>query len=156
MYYVLNDNRAKAREAFVAAENEIDDLYHNYSGYYAVDYFDSKKEAEQFCESFNLYEGEPDVELWCCSRGCKMTAYDYAHRGDGCVYEGRDFDAEEAEHKEYLNYYHKVEDGEITLDGVPDYFRNDIKNAIEINRANRLNHPVQSVRVRRERTPRRN
>lgn len=85
-FYVINDSIAKAREAFVIAENKIDEF--NYSGYYTVSIFDSREEADKFCETYNYYDNEPDVECFCCSKGCVMTAYDYAHRGDGCVYEG--------------------------------------------------------------------
>lgn len=85
-FYVMNDFTAKAREAFVIAENKVDEL--DYYGYYTVDTFDSKEKADKFCEDFNAYIDEPDVEFNCCSKGCTMTAYENAHRGDGCVYEG--------------------------------------------------------------------
>lgn len=88
MFYVVDDARARAREAFVTDALGLARARSSYSYYFVVEFFDNREEADGFCESYNYYDDEPDVELTCCSKGCTMTAFDYAHRGDGCAYEG--------------------------------------------------------------------
>ena len=89
-FYVISDERAKVREAFVMPEPEPDepDPLDGYSGWFTVASFDSVEEAKAFCDSYNEYEGESDVSFSCCSRGCTMCAYDAAHSTGYCAHEG--------------------------------------------------------------------
>lgn len=84
-YYVIDDERAKSREAFVIAEDEE---LSSYSYWFTVAVFNNRKEAEEFCDKYNSYDGCDDIELDCCSDGCIMSAYDYYHSSGRCAYEG--------------------------------------------------------------------
>ena len=87
-YYVISDMKLEYREAFVCPEDEVDEKISNYSGYFIVDTFDTAEEAESFCTHYNNYDGEPCVKCSCCSNGCVMSAWLYAHWNDKCAYQG--------------------------------------------------------------------
>lgn len=93
-YYVVNDCWADAREAFVSVN--CSDYNGEYGGYYVVEEFESLEEAEDFCRNFNAYEGIEGRYLNCCSEGCHMNAFDYAHWNGKCAFMGR-FEEEEEE-----------------------------------------------------------
>ena len=86
---LVNDANREYREAFIIEDNEFDNIQSNYSGYYVVENLGdiSTEEADKICSDYNSYAGEPDVELHCCSEGCTMSAYQYAHM-TGCAYSG--------------------------------------------------------------------
>ena len=88
--YLVNDMKMEYREAFIVDnEEELSEIQSNYSGYYVVENLGdiSDDEANKICSDYNSYAGEPDVELHCCSEGCTMSAYQYAHM-TGCAYSG--------------------------------------------------------------------
>ena len=87
-FFVLDDMKCRHRDAFVCPCDEVEEKFHNYSGYYLVKGFETEAEAESFCESYNRYDGEPDEVLSCCSNGCRMTAYEAAHWNGLCAYTG--------------------------------------------------------------------
>lgn len=87
-YYVIDDERSNAREAFVTDEEKSDECLANYSGYYIVKEFEKEEDADKFCIAYNSYEGVPPVELSCCSNGCTVSAWDYAHWNGKCAYTG--------------------------------------------------------------------
>ena len=62
-FYVISDERAKVREAFVMPEPEPDepDPLDGYSGWFTVASFDSVEEAKAFCDSYNEYEDDPSI-----------------------------------------------------------------------------------------------
>ena len=88
-YYVISDMKLEYRDAFVCLEDEFDEKISNYSGYFIVDTFDTAEEVEIFCTHYNNYDGEPDVKCSCCSNGCVMSAWEYAHWNDKCAYQGK-------------------------------------------------------------------
>ena len=88
-YYVISDMKLEYRDAFVCPEDEFDEKISNYSGYFIVDTFDTAEEAESFCAHYNNYDGEPCVKCSCCSNGCVMSAWLYAHWNDKCAYQGK-------------------------------------------------------------------
>ena len=88
-YYVISDMKLEYRDAFVCPEDEFDEKISNYSGYFIVDTFDTAEEAEIFCTHYNNYDGESDVKCSCCSNGCVMSAWEYAHWNDKCAYQGK-------------------------------------------------------------------
>lgn len=93
-YYLTDDAKCYYRDAVIFDEEELEEATSNYSGYYVVDIVEAEtlEEAEKICNDYNNYEGEPDVELSCCSSGCTMTAYEYNHWNGKCAYMGQEDD----------------------------------------------------------------
>lgn len=85
-WYVLDDERACEREAFVMDEDEAQDAIDNYSGYYILREFNSEEEADHFCTDYNDYIGIPDKEMHCCPEGCKMSPREYDRWNGKCAY----------------------------------------------------------------------
>ena len=88
--YLVGDMKATCRDACVAESEEmLSEMESNYSGYYVVENLGdiSIEEANILCQRYNDYIGEPDVECSCCSEGCIMSAFEYAHM-TGCAYSG--------------------------------------------------------------------
>lgn len=88
LWYVIDDDKTTGREAFVKCEEEANECLNNYSGYYVLREFNTQAEAEKFCTEYNNYVGIPDVELGCCSEGCKMCAAEYDRWNGLCAYKG--------------------------------------------------------------------
>ncbi len=86
-YYVLGDMKTSYREACVFDTTEVEQAQRNYSGWYPIATFETEAEALEFCEKYNNYECEPDVELGCCENGCTMSAYEYEHWNGKCAYQ---------------------------------------------------------------------
>lgn len=94
-YYIIDDSWAEAREAFVS--HNCGDYNTSYEGYFGLDVeFDTAKEAQDFCDKYNAYDGVEGRELNCCSDGCYMTAFDYGHWNGKCAFTGN-FEEEEKE-----------------------------------------------------------
>ena len=93
-YNVLDDMNINFRESFVADEEKTEQCISNYSGYHIIAQFDNYDEAVEFCNKHNSYQGEPDVHLDCCGKGCNMSACEYAHWNGLCAYMGQ-FDDED-------------------------------------------------------------
>ena len=88
-YLLIDDMKSSVREAWVGTHEDFAEATENYSGWYTVRNLGeiSAEEAEDIAFRYNEYIGEPDVELHCCSEGCTMSAYEYAHMS-GCTYSG--------------------------------------------------------------------
>lgn len=97
-YYIIDDLWADARDAFVSRNCE--DYNDTYGGYYGLDVvFDTFEEAQEFCERYNAYEGVEGRQLNCCSNGCYISAFDFAHWNGKCAYMGYD-ESEDEEFEE--------------------------------------------------------
>ena len=87
-FFVIDDERANAREAFVTNDAKHDECMRQYSGYVSVRVFNNEEDAQKFCTSYNNYEGCETHECTCCTHGCTMSAYEYAHWNGQCAYTG--------------------------------------------------------------------
>ena len=90
-YWIVEDGNMGCRDAVVAADDELDEMFDNYSGYYVLNNrcFDTLEEATEWCDAYNMYEGAPDEQVHCdgcCCGGCTMTAFQYAHWNGNCSY----------------------------------------------------------------------
>jgi hypothetical protein len=83
-WHVVDDDNVNYYDCFVVD----DDWESSYSGYRYIAEFSSKDEAQAYADKLNSYEGQPDVVCNCCSQGCTMSAYDYAHWNGKCAYAG--------------------------------------------------------------------
>jgi hypothetical protein len=100
-YYIIDDLWADARDAFVSRNCE--DYDSTYGGYYGLDeVFDTLEEAQEFCDKYNAYEGVEGRQLNCCSSGCYVSAFEYAHWNGKCAYMGYDDESEDEEVEEVV------------------------------------------------------
>ena len=86
---LMDSLNATTREGWIAmSDDELSDALENSLYYVVKDLGDIPlAEAENICQRYNDYIGEPDVECSCCSEGCIMSAFEYAHM-TGCAYSG--------------------------------------------------------------------
>ena len=88
MYYILDDLYTNIREGFIVNEDELNSYPDRFV---IIRIFDSEESANEFAEKYNAYELEDDekVRCSCCTEGCTMSAFEYAHWNGLCAYSGK-------------------------------------------------------------------